>query len=46
MSNIFSLFYYIILYVYKYIYIYISGWIFKKVLAENVQKGLILSQKP
>ena len=27
------------------IYIYISGWIFRKVLAEIVQKGLILSQK-
>ena len=26
-------------------YIYTSGWIFKKVLAEIVQKGLILSQK-
>ena len=26
-------------------YIYISGWIFQKVLAEIVQKGLILSQK-
>ena len=24
---------------------YISGWIFQKVLAEIVQKGLILSQK-
>ena len=27
------------------IYIYISGWIFQKVLAEIVQKNLILSQK-
>ena len=27
------------------IYQYISGWIFQKVLAEIVQKGLILSQK-
>ena len=27
------------------IYIYISGWIFQKVLAEIVQKDLILSQK-
>ena len=27
------------------VYIYISGWIFQKVLAEIVQKGLILSQK-
>ena len=29
----------------KQAYIYISGWIFQKVLAEIVQKGLILSQK-
>ena len=28
-----------------YVYIYISGWIFQKVLAEIVQKDLILSQK-
>ena len=27
------------------LYIYISGWIFQKVLAEIVQKVLILSQK-
>ena len=26
-------------------YIYISGWIFQKVLAEIVQKDLLLSQK-
>ena len=32
-------------YVCLYIYIYISGWIFQKVLAEIVQKDLILSQK-
>ena len=31
--------------VYIYIYVYISGWIFQKVLAEIVQKDLILSQK-
>ena len=31
--------------IYIYIYIYISGWIFQKVLAETVQKDLILSQK-
>ena len=31
--------------IYIYIYIYISGWIFQKVLAEIVQKDLILSQK-
>ena len=30
---------------YIYIYTYISGWIFQKVLAEIVQKDLILSQK-
>ena len=30
---------------YRPIYIYISGWIFQKVLAEIVQKDLILSQK-
>ena len=30
---------------FSYIYIYISGWIFQKVLAEIVQKDLILSQK-
>ena len=29
----------------SYICIYISGWIFQKVLAEIVQKDLILSQK-
>ena len=29
----------------KIIYMYIPGWIFQKVLAEIVQKGLILSQK-
>ena len=28
-----------------FLYIYISGWIFQKVLAEIVQKDLILSQK-
>ena len=33
------------IYIYIYIYIYISGWIFQKVLAEIVQKDLILSQK-
>ena len=31
--------------IYIHIYIYISGWIFQKVLAEIVQKDLILSQK-
>ena len=30
---------------YVYMYICISGWIFQKVLAEIVQKDLILSQK-
>ena len=33
------------IYIYIYIYIYMSGWIFQKVLAEIVQKDLILSQK-
>ena len=36
---------YIFIHIYIYIYIYISGWIFQKVLAEIVQKDLILSQK-
>ena len=42
---------YIYIYIYIYIciyvckYIYISVWIFQKVLAETVQKDLILSQK-
>ena len=35
---------YLIYWLYIYI-IYISGWIFQKVLAEIVQKDLILSQK-
>ena len=30
---------------YTYTYTYTSGWIFQKVLAEIVQKDLILSQK-
>ena len=33
------------MYLERNIYIYISGWIFQKVLAEIVQKDLILSQK-
>ena len=37
---VFASYFYIV-----YIYIYISGWIFQKVLAETVQKDLILSQK-
>ena len=32
-------------YTYIHTYIHTSGWIFQKVLAEIVQKGLILSQK-
>ena len=37
---------YIRMYVYIYLCLFISGWIFQKVLAEIVQKDLILSQKP
>ena len=39
------LFIFVILFIMYYTYIYISGWIFQKVLAEIVQKDLILSQK-
>ena len=34
-----------VVFVEVFVYIYISGWIFQKVLAEIVQKDLILSQK-
>ena len=36
---------YIFIYCHLYSYTTISGWIFQKVLAEIVQKDLILSQK-
>ena len=44
-SSFTHLYTYIRIYIYTYIRIRISGWIFQKVLAEIVQKDLILSQK-
>ena len=41
----FCMYIYMYIYIYVYMYICISGWIFQKVLAETVQKDLILSQK-